>query len=68
MNRVLGIVITYVVVQFIQSYFLEPLVVGSKVNIKPVFTIMGIVVAELVWGVLGMIPVVPFIEKKKTDQ
>ncbi len=60
MNMVLGILITYAVVQFLQSYLLEPLVVGSEVNINPLFTIMGIVVAELVWGVAGMVLVIPF--------
>lgn len=60
MNMVIGILITYAVVQFVQTYLLEPLVVGSEVNINPLFTIMGIVVAELVWGVPGMILVIPF--------
>ncbi len=61
MNMVVGILITYAVVQFIQTYLLEPLVVGSEVNINPLFTIMGIVVAELVWGVPGMVLVIPFL-------
>jgi len=58
-GMVLGILATYALVQFIQTYILEPLVVGSEVNINPLFTIIVIVVGELVWGVPGMILAVP---------
>ena len=51
--------ITYAIVQFLQTYILEPLVVGSGVNINPLFTIGGIVAGELVWGVPGMILAIP---------
>ena len=56
---ILGVLITYATVQFIQTYLLEPLVVGRGVNINPLFTIAGIVAGELVWGVPGMILAIP---------
>jgi predicted PurR-regulated permease PerM len=56
---VAGILITYGLVQFIQSYILEPLVVGRGVNLNPLFTIIGIVIGEAVWGIPGMILAVP---------
>jgi predicted PurR-regulated permease PerM len=59
MNVVIGIAITYGVVQFLQSYILEPLVVGNEVNINPLFTIAGIVAGEFVWGIPGMILAIP---------
>ena len=58
-NLVVGIIITYAVVQFIQTYILEPLIVGSEVNINPLFTIFGLVAAELIWGIPGMILAIP---------
>jgi predicted PurR-regulated permease PerM len=58
-NMIIGILITYGLVQFIQTYLLEPLVVGAEVNINPLFTIIIIVVAELVWGVPGMVLAIP---------
>jgi predicted PurR-regulated permease PerM len=58
-TMILGILITYALVQFIQSYILEPLVVGSEVNLHPLFTIAGIVLGELVWGIPGMILAIP---------
>lgn len=61
MNIVIGILVTYGLVQFIQSYILEPLVVGSEVSIHPVFTIIGIVAGEFIWGIAGMILAIPIL-------
>jgi len=54
-----GILITYGLVQFIQSYILEPLVVGKGVNLNPLFTIFSIVIGEAIWGLPGMVLAVP---------
>ena len=61
----IGIIITYAVVQFLQSYILEPLVVGDRVSINPLFTIGGIVAGELIWGIPGMILAIPLIGMAK---
>ena len=61
MSMIIGIVVTYGVVQFLQTYLLEPLVVGAEVNIHPLFTIMGIVIGELLWGIPGMILAIPML-------
>ncbi|HEY0900369.1 MAG TPA: AI-2E family transporter [Sphingobacteriaceae bacterium] len=58
-QMVIGVVITYMLVQFIQTYILEPLVVGAKVNINPLFTILILVGAEMVWGIPGMVLAIP---------
>ena len=58
-GMILGVLITYGIVQFLQTYILEPLVVGSGVNINPLFTIAGIVAGEMVWGIPGMILAIP---------
>jgi predicted PurR-regulated permease PerM len=60
-NMIIGILVTYVVVQFLQTYILEPLVVGSEVNINPLFTILGIILGELIWGIPGMILAIPLL-------
>ncbi|PMD91641.1 AI-2E family transporter [Siphonobacter sp. BAB-5405] len=60
-NAIIGIVIVYALVQFIQTYLLEPLIVGSGVNINPLFTIFIIVVGETVWGIPGMILALPLL-------
>lgn len=58
-NMLIGILVTYAVVQFLQTYVLEPLVVGAQVKINPLFTIIAIVLGELIWGIPGMILAVP---------
>ena len=60
-NLIIGIIITYGLVQFIQTYILEPLVVGSDTNINPLFTIIIIVVGELIWGIPGMVLALPLL-------
>ena len=60
-NVVIGIVITYAVVQFLQTYILEPLVVGAEVNINPLFTIVGLVAGEMLWGIAGMVLAIPLL-------
>lgn len=56
---VIWIVLVYGTVQFIQTYLLEPLVVGAQVNLNPLFTIMVLVLGELIWGLAGMILAIP---------
>lgn len=54
-----GIVITYGIVQFTQGWFLEPLILGPQVKINPLFTIIALVLGELVWGIPGVILAIP---------
>jgi len=60
-NIVLGVLITYAVVQFVQTYLLEPLVVGAEVSINPIATILGLVAGEMIWGIPGMILAIPIL-------
>ncbi len=64
-NMIIGILVTYAVVQFIQSYILEPLVVGAEVNINPLFTILVLVAGELIWGIPGMVLSIPLLGMAK---
>lgn len=58
-SMILGVLATYLVIQFVQTYILEPLVVGAEVNINPFFTILVIVAGELIWGIPGMVLALP---------
>ncbi|MDT3403894.1 AI-2E family transporter [Mucilaginibacter terrae] len=60
-DMVMGVLITYGIVQFTQSYLLEPLVVGNQVNLNPLFTIFIIVVGEAIWGIGGMVLAIPLL-------
>lgn len=60
-GMIIGIITTYGAIQFIQSYFLEPLIVGAGVRINPLFTILSLVAGECIWGIAGMILALPFL-------
>jgi predicted PurR-regulated permease PerM len=56
-----GIAITYAIVQFIQGWVLEPLILGPQVKINPLFTIIALVLGELLWGIPGIILAIPIL-------
>jgi predicted PurR-regulated permease PerM len=56
-----GVAVTYFIAQFIESYILQPYVVGGKVNINPIVSILVVVLGGTIWGVAGMILSIPII-------
>ena len=58
-EMIIGILVTYGLVQFLQTYILEPLVVGAEVSINPLFTIVGLIAGEMLWGIPGMVLAIP---------
>ena len=60
-NQMVGILVVYGLIQFVQSYILEPLIVGGKVNINPLFTILCLIAGELLWGIPGIILAIPLL-------
>jgi predicted PurR-regulated permease PerM len=58
-ESLLGVVIVFSIAQFVESYFLEPFVIGHKVNLNPVMVIIGVVAGGALWGVAGMIIAIP---------
>lgn len=54
-----GIVIVYGIVQFIQGWVLEPLILGPQVKINPLFTVIALIVGDLIWGIPGIILAIP---------
>jgi predicted PurR-regulated permease PerM len=54
-----GIVLVYSIVQLIQGWLLEPLILGPQVKINPLFTILVLVIGQLLWGIPGIILAIP---------
>lgn len=54
-----GIVIVYGIVQTIQGWLLEPIILGPQVKINPLFTIFALVIGQLLWGVSGIVLAIP---------
>lgn len=57
---VLGVAIVLVIVHIIDSNILLPKVVGSKVKINALVTIVGVLVGSALWGIAGMFLAIPF--------
>jgi predicted PurR-regulated permease PerM len=47
-------------VQFIESNFLTPKIVGGNLNINALTSILSIIIGASVWGIAGMIIFLPF--------
>ncbi len=60
-SMALWILAVYGIVQFTQTYLLEPLIVGAKVSINPLFTIIALIVGDIIWGIPGMILAIPLL-------
>lgn len=56
-----GIVITYGIIQLIQGWILEPLIVGTQVKINPLSTIIALIIGDLIWGIPGIFIAIPLI-------
>jgi predicted PurR-regulated permease PerM len=48
-----------IIVQIIESYVLEPLIIGNEVKINPLIVIIAIIIGGAIWGLAGMILFVP---------
>jgi predicted PurR-regulated permease PerM len=57
----IGIVIAYLIIQFIDNHFLIPYIVSSKVKINALVSIVIVLLGGALWGVPGMFLSIPFI-------
>jgi predicted PurR-regulated permease PerM len=55
------VLLLYIIVQFTENNILTPNIVGGNVKINPFFIIVGLVAAGMVWGIPGMLLIVPFL-------
>lgn len=59
MGVLIGIVITFTVAQFLESYVLQPFIIGDKVDVHPFIVILAVIVGNALWGIIGMILSIP---------
>ncbi|TVP46117.1 MAG: AI-2E family transporter [Mongoliibacter sp.] len=55
----IGVVISFQIIQLIESNFLTPKIVGSNVNLNAFITFLGLMVGSAIWGIAGMIVIIP---------
>jgi len=58
---VIYVLITFVITHLVDSNVILPLVVGSKVRINALVTVLGVVIGEMFWGISGMFLSIPVI-------
>ncbi len=57
--QVIGIIVTFVIAQFVDTYILQPIVLGDRVDVHPFFIIVTVILGNEVWGVMGMVLAIP---------
>jgi len=55
------VVILFIIIQFVENNILTPNIVGGNVKVNPFFIITGLVAASIIWGIPGMLLIVPFL-------
>lgn len=60
-GKVILVVVTIIVMHLIDSNVLLPVIVGSKVKINALVTILGVIIGEMLWGIPGMFLSIPVI-------
>ena len=60
-NHTLFVLVGYFIIHAIDGNIILPLVVGSKVKINALFTFIGLLIGEELWGISGMFLSIPFL-------
>lgn len=55
------VLILFIIVQVTENNILTPMIVGGNVKINPFFVIVGLVAGAMIWGVAGMVVVIPIL-------
>ncbi|WP_293924186.1 AI-2E family transporter [Sphingobacterium sp. UBA6320] len=60
-THVLIVIGALIIIHLIDSNFIVPKVVGSKVKVNSLFAMMAIIVGEMIWGISGMFLAIPIL-------
>ncbi len=59
LQKILFFSVIIIAIQLVESYVLEPLILGNQVKLNPLIVIVAIVLGGIMWGLAGMILFVP---------
>lgn len=57
----LGVIILFIIIQFIENNILTPNIVGSNVSINPFCIILTLIIGGFLWGIPGMFISIPYL-------
>ena len=60
-SQVLFVVISLICIHLVDSNYIMPKIVGSKVKLNTLTAVLGLVVGEMIWGITGMFLAIPVI-------
>jgi predicted PurR-regulated permease PerM len=63
--RIVGILAVFAIVQSVEGYYLTPKLLGSRLNLHPMWVLVGLVIGGNLFGLLGIILAVPVIAVAK---
>jgi predicted PurR-regulated permease PerM len=66
MSTVIGLIISLIVIHMIDSNILMPKIVGSKVKLNALATIVGVITISAIWGIPGTFLAVPILAMMKS--
>lgn len=61
----LGVIAQFFVVQFLENNILTPNITGSYVRINPLVIILSLIAGGMIWGLPGMLIVIPYLAMLK---
>jgi putative permease len=60
-SHALLVAVAIIVIHMVDSNYIMPKVVGSKVQLNPLIVVLGVVLGEMVWGISGMVLSIPIL-------
>jgi predicted PurR-regulated permease PerM len=63
--RMIGVVVVFAVVQSVEGYYLTPKLLGGRLNLHPMWVLVGLMIGGSLFGILGIILAVPVIAVAK---
>jgi len=64
-GRIAGVLTVFAIVQSVEGYYLTPKLLGSRLNLHPMWVLVGLVIGGNLFGLLGIILAVPIIAVAK---
>ncbi|PUV21443.1 AI-2E family transporter [Sphingobacterium athyrii] len=61
LTHVVLVILALIIVHMIDSNFIVPKIVGSKVKVNSLFAMLSIIIGEMVWGISGMFLAIPIL-------
>ena len=57
----LAVLVSFTFIQLLENAYLTPKITGSNVNLNAFVTFLGLLIGAAIWGVVGMILIIPTI-------